>query len=116
VTIENPLRVTVARRPGYYIAKEDSTLVAVGDGDFRLVSRGLGGSTWDPGGGWSCGLHDEETRRVLAGTPVAIRVQVTLFETSNPPGHMWDPHEGDYHVLWRGRIETRGLKLAHPDR
>lgn len=35
MTAENPLSVTVIRGPGYYIAKEHSVLVAVGDGDFR---------------------------------------------------------------------------------
>lgn len=115
MTAEDPLVVTVVRRPGYYIAKEDSTLLAVADGNFRLVRLGLGSSTWGSDG-WSCGLQEDETRRILAGALVAIRAQVTLFETSNPPGHMWNPHEGDYHVLWRGRIETLGLTLAHPGR
>jgi len=111
MTSENPLRVNVVRRPGSYMAKEDSTWVAVGDGDFRLVSRGLGGSTWNSGG-WFCGLQPDESRQALAGAPVAIRTQVTLFETTNPPGHFWNPHEGDYRVLWRGRIETRDLRLT----
>jgi hypothetical protein len=27
-------------------------------------------------------------------------VQLVLFETDVPPGHMWNPRAGHYHALW----------------
>jgi hypothetical protein len=43
-----------------------------------------------------------------ADTKYVVEMQIVLFETDVPPGHMWDPHAGSkYDVLW-----TRTLTQA----
>ena len=38
---------------------------------------------------------------------------VTIFESSVSPGHMWHPQGGDYKVLWKGVVEGT---LSPPDK
>jgi hypothetical protein len=101
---ERPIRATITRRPGFFLGRKDELLVAIGDDDFRTVSWHQG-PVWNSGGGLSCGLAPEDEARLDAGERLAIRADITIFETSNPPGHMWMPERGDYRVLWHGCIE-----------
>jgi len=35
------------------------------------------------------------------GTRYEVEIEVVLFETDVPPGHMWQPRAGRYKELWR---------------
>jgi hypothetical protein len=82
--------------------------------DGKVESKGGGGmagGTWLAGGESS--LPPDLAKRVLAGAALRIRKDVTIFETSVPSEHMWNPRGGDYKVLWRGAVEGT---LAPPDK
>ena len=44
------------------------------------------------------------------GAADTIRVQVTIFETSELTPHMWSPESGDYRELWSGEFWSYPLK------
>jgi len=114
---KNPQTLRLTRRPGYMIGTRYETHIfldgkeAMGaDGLRPVVGSGMSSSTWLAGG--ESFLPPEVAKRVLAGAAPRIRLDVTIFETSVPPGHMWNPQGGDYKVLWTGAVEGT---LAPPD-
>ena len=52
-----------------------------------------------------CRLKPEDEARLAAGERLSLRGDIVIFETSEPPGHLWTPESGDYRILWQGRIE-----------
>ena len=105
LSVENPLRVTVTKRPGFYLGRKADHYFAIGADDFKPSGQSWGGSLWDSGSGFGCQLRPEDEARLAAGERLTIRDDIVIFETSEPPGHLWMPERGDYRVLWQGRIE-----------
>jgi hypothetical protein len=102
---ENPLRVTITRRPGSFLGRKEVKFLAIGNEDFRTNGQAWASATWAPTEGYFCSLKPEEEQQIATGERLRVRSEITLFETSNPPGHLWRPEAGDYRVLWQGRIE-----------
>jgi hypothetical protein len=105
-TQENPFRIMVMQRPGYFLGRTDVESVAIGRDAIKWNSE-RAGPIWvtrnDPGGA----LRLDDNARVAAGERLLVRSDITIFETSEPPGHLWMPEAGDYRVLWQGRIEGK---------
>jgi hypothetical protein len=51
-----------------------------------------------------CRPTPEEEARIATGVTLALRDEITIFETSEPPGQ-WRFEPRDYQVLWWGCIE-----------
>jgi hypothetical protein len=114
LSADKPIRVTIARRPGYFVGRKYEESFAIGDDAFRAGTRGWGGSIWDQGGCCLFSLSPEEEARIRSGERLVVRRDVTVFETSSPPGHLWMPERGDYRVLWQGTIEGELLAGQAP--
>jgi hypothetical protein len=107
---KDPQTLRVTRRPGYMIGTRYETHIFLNgkeemsaDGLRPLLGGGMSSSTWLAGG--ESFLTPELAKQVRAGAALRIRLDVTIFETSVPPGHMWHPKGGDYKVLWTGVVE-----------
>ncbi len=109
---QNPLHVRVATRPGYYIGRKTTGSFAIGNEHRRPAGGQESSAVWEPGGGCMCRLTPEEEARLAAGERLTMHGESTIFETSNPPGHMWRPEAGDYRVLWRGSFDS-GTPARH---
>lgn len=92
-----PGRVVHAEvRPGYAVGHRVN--VYRGEGrDFMSGELSSGPDIMEANGG-SFGAAD------------TIRVQVTIFETSELTPHMWSPESGDYRELWSGEFWSYPLK------
>ena len=57
--------------------------------------------------------REQQIREANGGSVAAadtLRVQVTIFETSELTPHMWSPESGDYRELWSGEFWSYPLK------
>ena len=43
-----------------------------------------------------------------------LKFHARVFETANPPGHLWDPHgiSNGYKVLWEVKFETNLVQTS----
>jgi hypothetical protein len=37
-----------------------------------------------------------------------FKMTVKIFETDNPPQHLWDPHSKNFRILWTGDMAPVG--------
>ena len=97
---EDVATVKLTVRPGYYL-------------DVRFaVDRSLGGAAYEESGsgvgasfGWWSFIEPEAREKVKEGASLAIRLKLTVMETSWPiDWHMAYPENGDHRVLWQGEI------------
>jgi len=100
---KDPRVIRLTRRPGYILGMAYETHVFLDGKEASEHGGGLSSSTWLAGG--ESFLPPEAAKQVLAGAALRIRLDVTIFETSVPPGHMWNPQGGDYKALWTGAVE-----------
>jgi hypothetical protein len=100
------IQVTV--QPGYILGMEARICLSTG-GRERECLRTLGGSL-----AWSDDAMIWLTEKELAlpGTdPPVVKVHLRIFETSEPPRHLWMPRIGDFRVL-RFRLYSKEVPRA----
>jgi len=103
---ENPTEIRITRRPGYRLGRSYVYHVYLNDEEVRGAGgSGLAGGAWEEGRSESF-LPPDIVNRVLAGERLRVAADVDLFETSVPPGHLWEPRAGDYQVFWKSRVES----------
>ncbi len=100
----------VAADPGMILGVETDVVVFAQGGPRPAEGRhGLSSSTdFDVGTDTWSTAHDGLP---VPGVKYVAEVQLVLFETDVPPGHMWDPHAGKYKRSGRGpcgRRKNRG--------
>ena len=100
---KNPQVLRLTRRPGYVVGTQWQTRIFLDGKEAAGGGGGLSGGTWLAGG--ESFLEPALVKRVAAGASLRVRKDVTIFETSVPPGHHWAPEAGDYRPLWKGSIE-----------
>lgn len=100
------VRVTV--HPGYILGMEARICLSTG-GKERECLRTLGESlTWsDDAMIW---LTDEELALPDSERPI-VKMHLRIFETSEPPRHLWMPRIGDFRVL-RFRLYSEEIPMA----
>ncbi len=108
---EAPLLLRVKQRPGYTLGRRfrQSVLIS-GEKVYEHRYDFLLPQVWDDGDGGVVAVRppEEVLKRAEAGEPLAVRLDLEVFETSVPPRkYGWTPEGGDYRVLWKGRIEGR---------
>jgi hypothetical protein len=96
----------VAADPGMVLGVETDVLVFPrGQRRSGLGRHGLGsGADFDAG---TDTWNTTQDGIPVPGTTYVVEMQLVLFETDVPAGHLWDPHAGKYVVLW-----TRTLTQA----
>jgi hypothetical protein len=92
--------------PGMGIGVETDVVVFARGGERPARGRhGLSsGADFDVGTDTWTTAHDGIP---VPGVKYVAEVELVLFETDVPAGHMWDPHAGKYKALW-----TRTLRQA----
>jgi hypothetical protein len=98
--------VELVTRPGYVIGCRTKVRRVLETDDSRftgLTTENLGGSLPDRRhlAGFALGAASAPG----PGKTLGVEVRVTIFETSRPWTHAWDPEAGDYHVLREYTIE-----------
>lgn len=110
--------VMLRSRPGYHVSCQTAVTKYIGDEPVRFrypASRDSAAWAdfmqiyswgWMQRGGFptrgerAVGLAGPRIREGLTdGQKLRIVFEITVFETSEPPGHMWQPERGDYRVL-----------------
>jgi hypothetical protein len=93
--------LTVAVDPGMALGVETEERVFPRGGKRPEAAQQHGlASGEDPYGGTSS-YNASQGGIPAPGTRYEVEIEVVLFETDVPPGHMWDPHAGRYKELWR---------------
>lgn len=95
-----PIRLRVKQRPGYTLGAKYDLHVFLDGKEVEYGGGGLGGP-WRAGDGESY-LPPRIAERVAAGAHLTLRADVTIFETSMPVQHHWQPEGGDFKALWKG--------------
>ena len=97
--------LTVQATPGLTLGVEHRLVVR--SGGTRTSSEGLSSGT-DFNLGTSI-LNRATDGMPVPGTPceVELELELIVFETDRPPGHMWSPHGPKYRVLWTGKLVQR---------
>jgi hypothetical protein len=96
----------VAVDPGMVLGVE-TDVVVFAQGEARPTGGRHGfssGTDFDVGTETWSTAHDGVP---VTGVKYVAEVQLVLFETDVPAGHLWDPHAGKYEALW-----TRTLRQA----
>lgn len=86
---EDSEAITLPVRNGYYVgARTTSSSGWIALGGIRPVN-----GPDDP--------NPIDSLHGYKGGDIRRTYTMEIFETSNPPGHMWDPGNGDYKLLWK---------------
>lgn len=113
-SLENPIVLRAARRPGYAFHAHAVTSVAVGGGAFLQEQQGgYGGSflrdgyvSATLGSGLPGCLGPDACRALERGESLHVRVDVTIYESADTYQRFGSPARGDSRVVWQGRLEA----------
>ncbi len=97
--------VVVVSRPGYHVSCGTTITEYIDDEPVESRPRRSGGLP--KRGGVAARFSGPKFREALSeGRQLRVELEVAVFETSEPPQHMWMPERGDYRVLKINKIAS----------
>ncbi len=101
---KEPIKIRYKQRPGYVVGRSYTYHWFLDGKEFSSGRGGIDGGAWENEGESHLFVSPEMAACILAGTKLKVVADVEVFLTNVPNGHMWQPQNGDYHVLWTGQV------------